>query len=96
MPTRPPIHRPQGWRPSSAKRPEMVEPYYASKEWRALRAQALKRDGYQCTVIEQGARCPNAAGIVHHVRERRDGGADHLDNLRSVCGIHHARLHRDR
>jgi 5-methylcytosine-specific restriction endonuclease McrA len=83
MPTRPPFHRPQGWHPTV--RPKKRDPFYVSRQWIALRANALLRDGYRCTRIRDGERCAAAAVTVHHVVPRTAGGPDALDNLRSLC-----------
>ncbi|MFN6254154.1 MAG: HNH endonuclease [Acetobacteraceae bacterium] len=63
----------------------MSDPYYISKEWRALRASILRRDGHRCAV----AGCPNRASVADHIKPRRDGGADTPENLRSLCEHHH-------
>lgn len=44
----------------------------------------LQRDRYTCQVGIPG-KCKAAASEVHHVRNRSQGGADHPDNLLSVC-----------
>lgn len=56
-------------------------PYYQSAAWRQLRAKALARDAHQCTTPG----CRAQAVVVDHVVPRRDGGADALSNLRSLC-----------
>ena len=56
------------------------------KNWPALRRQTLKRDGYACTWMDNGARCGQPATDVDHVGDP----ADHSpDNLRSLCSPHH-------
>jgi 5-methylcytosine-specific restriction enzyme A len=72
-------------------------PYYRSKHWRDLRAQALMRDRYRCTV--PGCRACCAAGdrlTVDHIetRPRSDGPtpADVLTNLRTLCLAHDAQI----
>lgn len=60
--------------------------YYNSAHWKALRAQALKRDRHICTTPGCGAR----AFIVDHIKTRPRGvltptALDVLSNLRSVC-----------
>jgi 5-methylcytosine-specific restriction protein A len=60
------------------------DPYYQTPHWRRLRAAALKRDGYRCVVPG----CGKAAVVVDHIKRRRDGGADVLGNLRSLCRDH--------
>ncbi len=56
--------------------------------WPAIRAAVLARDGYQCVArLKTGARCPARATDVDHIGDRHD---HHPDNLRSLCGWHHA------
>jgi 5-methylcytosine-specific restriction endonuclease McrA len=66
--------------------------YYWSSHWRRLRAAALRRDGYRCTVEGCGAR----ASIVDHIRTRPRSSEpsleDVLENLRSLCPHHDAQL----
>lgn len=58
--------------------------YYHSPAWRALRALALRRDDYTCTVPG----CGQPAAVVDHIVSRKDGGTDTLLNLRSLCTFH--------
>jgi 5-methylcytosine-specific restriction endonuclease McrA len=60
------------------------DPYYKSKHWHRLRAAALKRDHKTCVVPGCGQR----AVVVDHIKRRRDGGADVLANVRSLCREH--------
>ncbi len=57
--------------------------FYASKEWRELRALKLKQDPL-C------ARCGKAATVADHIIEVKDGGCKLcIDNLQSLCnGCH--------
>ncbi len=88
MPTKPPIYRPPGWTPT-LKRPEVQEPYYQSAEWRFLRQQCLERDRHQCTRPDCQTPHRGHGGrlIADHIVERRDGGADALHNLRTLCSF---------
>jgi 5-methylcytosine-specific restriction endonuclease McrA len=61
--------------------PNEIDPYYRSRGWLALRRQALARDHYQCTAPG----CANKASVADHIISQRDGGADALANLRSLC-----------
>lgn len=61
-----------------------ADPYYKTKAWQLLRKAALRRDLYTCVVPG----CGEPAYVVDHVVARRSGGADHLDNLRSLCKAH--------
>ena len=60
------------------------DPYYQTPHWRRLRAAALKRDGHRCVVPG----CGQPAVVVDHIKRRRDGGADVLGNVRSLCRDH--------
>lgn len=62
----------------------MSDRYYRTSRWFKLRTAALKRDGYRCVVPGCGQR----AVVVDHVIARKDGGADVLHNLRSLCRYH--------
>ena len=66
--------------------------YYWTTHWRELRAAALKRDHYSCTI----AGCIMPATIVDHIATRlRQAGStslDRLDNLRSLCATHDAQM----
>ena len=66
--------------------------YYTTAHWKALRAAALRRDRWRCTV----AGCGRQATIVDHVvtRPRQDepSPAERLDNLRSLCASHDAQI----
>src|SRR6266540_5070093 len=62
----------------------MRDPYYRTKHWKRLRAARLKIDNYMCTVPGCGAR----AVVVDHITRRRDGGADTIENTRSLCDEH--------
>jgi 5-methylcytosine-specific restriction endonuclease McrA len=97
MPMKPPTFRPPGWGPAP-KRTAVQDPYYQSTEWRALRAACLERDGYQCTMPN----CPTPGRgrggvlIADHIVERRKGGPDILENLRTQCSFCHGRRHGSR
>ena len=61
------------------------------REWHRLRGHILKRDGHQCTVMENGQRCPAKATDVDHTVPVSQGGTDADDNLRAMCREHHNR-----
>ena len=46
---------------------------------------ALERDDYRCTVPG----CSRIALHAHHIQFRSDGGSDELENLTSLCLVHH-------
>jgi 5-methylcytosine-specific restriction endonuclease McrA len=49
-------------------------------DWRNVRDEALARDGYRC--IE----CRGRENLdVHHIKSRRKGGTDALENLVTLC-----------
>jgi len=63
--------------------------YYTTPHWRALRREALRRDGNRCTAPG----CGSTDGlVVDHVRTRPNSDAstplDVLANLRTLCGYH--------
>jgi hypothetical protein len=62
----------------------MSDAFYRSKEWRALRAEVLRRQP-TCTTPGCGAR----AVAVDHIQPRAKGGPDTLANLRGLCIQHH-------
>lgn len=64
------------------------DPYYRTPQWRTLRAAVLARDGHRCVVPG----CSEFATIVDHIQARRAGGADRLDNLRSLCKRHDGQI----
>ena len=55
--------------------------------WEVIRRRILRRDGHQCTHIDEtGKRCTERATDVDHITP----GDDHRDeNLQSLCGYHH-------
>jgi 5-methylcytosine-specific restriction endonuclease McrA len=73
--------------------PKMVDGFYKSAEWIALRKACLERDKYQCQLVLPG--CMGRASIADHKVSRRNGGADNLANLRSVCRACDNRLKED-
>jgi len=65
-----------------------ADPFYASPEWKALRRLRLEIDGHACVIPG----CGKTARIVDHVISRRTGGADTIENLRSLCVDHDNRF----
>lgn len=63
------------------------------KEWRAVRAAVLERDGHHCTVAryDRGVAC--APGPLHVHEIDHDADPYDLTNYSAVCGAHHARWH---
>lgn len=56
--------------------------------WDHLTKRVLRRDGHQCTWLENGERCTARATDVDHIVNDDN---HELDNLRSLCGPHHRR-----
>lgn len=50
-------------------------------DWPSIRTYVLNRDKHLCQTCKV-----NVAGEVDHVWPRRLGGADHISNLRAICG----------
>lgn len=63
---------------------------YNSKQWYALRKQALLRDNYQCRSC--GCVCGRKGEAqVDHIIPKQDGGLDELSNLQVLCIACHGR-----
>lgn len=62
----------------------MSDPFYKSKHWHHLRKARLLMDNYTCVVPG----CGRLARVVDHIKRRRDGGPDTIENLRSLCDEH--------
>jgi 5-methylcytosine-specific restriction protein A len=61
--------------------PKVVESFYSSAEWKAVRAKVLERDEYRC--VKCG--CREGKLTVDHIVERKDGGADYdMENLQTL------------
>lgn len=74
-----------------------ADPFYLSAAWKALRRQALKRDGYRCTVC----RCDvsgRGQSRVDHIKPRRTHPqlALDLNNVRTLCPQHDNQGHREK
>ena len=65
--------------------------FLRSPEWKALRQQALQRDGHKCCLCGSTARLN-----VHHIFCRKFFGDLKLDidNLLTVCSKCHFRIHK--
>ena len=70
--------------------------YYWTRHWRELRAAALARDHWRCTVTG----CHQPARVVDHIKTRprqtAPSAEDRLDNLRSLCATHDAQIKEQR
>lgn len=60
-------------------------------DWAALRAAALRRDGDECTLHFR--RLCFGPLDPHHVWRRGQGGPDDIDNLITLCRLHHRWVH---
>ena len=71
------------------------EPPYGP-EWNAVRQQVLCRDNYTCTNPNCRVvyRPPKHGRLdAHHIKARRKGGTDTVDNLKTLCKPCHALEH---
>jgi 5-methylcytosine-specific restriction endonuclease McrA len=66
----------------------MTASYYASKEWKVLKASVMVRDGQACQKCGR-----NDDLVVHHIEPRTKGGADAADNLITLCKSCHFKAH---
>ena len=77
--------------------------FYHSAPWKAARKARLEIDGGMCVecmaeFYRGERRHPKRAVMVHHVQpitERPDLALD-LDNMRSLCDMHHNRKHPEK
>jgi len=93
MPSRLEFHRPKGRPRNRSLRPTSHQRGYGGRAWQALRRQALIRDNWQC---RQCGKIVDSRwdGQVDHIRPKRQGGEDRLDNLQVLCLRCHARKTR--
>src|SRR6185436_11356217 len=70
---------------------------YGSSAWKALRHQALIRDGYRCVVCGTSV-VGKGTYQVDHIQSLRTHPhlALSLANVRVLCVYHHAQRHRDK
>jgi len=68
--------------------------FYQSTAWIKARELALKRDNYLCVECLKEKRI-RKADVVHHIIEVKDDftKALELDNLSSICHMHHNQIH---
>jgi len=53
------------------------------------------RDDRQCTFESLGIRCKQKRWLeIHHIKPVREGGENTLENLTTLCSIHHDWTHR--
>ena len=81
---------------------KQADPFYLSKAWRTVRAEALRRDHGMCVRCMErfmnGGEKPRLAVIVHHKKSRKEYPELELelDNLESLCDICHTREHPEK
>lgn len=81
---------------------KQADPFYLSKAWRTVRAEALRRDHGMCVRCMErfmnGGEKPRLAVIVHHKKSRKEYPELELklDNLESLCNICHNREHPEK
>ena len=91
MPTRAAQHHPAFWRPYVApprRRTDDADRYYGTMAWRRLARECIELASGLCAICGRFG-----ADTADHIRERRDGGADELSNLRAVHRSCHAKRH---
>lgn len=61
----------------------------STRRWRTIRDAILRRDGFRCQMIRDGARCGRPAGDVNHKIRRADAPPgfplDAASNLEAAC-----------
>jgi 5-methylcytosine-specific restriction enzyme A len=76
-------HKRVGWNEWQAAKGNNVQRGYG-KAWRALRAEAMRRDSHLCQCcLEEGVYTP--ATDVDHITPKALGGTDELGNLQALC-----------
>ena len=81
---------------------KQADPFYLSKAWRTVRAEALRRDHGMCVRCMErfmnGGEKPRLAVMVHHKKSRKEYPELELDldNLESLCDICHNREHPEK
>lgn len=68
--------------------------FYKCKEWRSLRAKALKRDHYECVMCRAEGKYHRAENVHHilEVKERPDLALT-FSNIECICIKHHNFIH---
>ena len=90
VPTRPPIHRPQGWEPRKAwdtSTAPFSERY--GSDWSTIRDHVL-RDEPMCRPCLHAGRS-RASTICDHIIAKAHGGTDARSNLQGICERCHKR-----
>lgn len=84
----------------------MKKPYLScsGETWQKARMRTLVRDDFTCQFhklgLSEGEGCTlehpeNRLRFlhVHHIQERQNGGTHDLDNLITICRVHHVMVH---
>ena len=63
--------------------------FYTRTEWKQIRLEVLDRDGNKCQ------QCGfNGKGLhIHHIKRKRYGGTEELENLITLCHVCHMKTH---
>jgi len=77
----------QRWSRSPEMRPSAAKRGYG-RRWRRLREMQLNREPLCRVCLEMGFETP--ATDVDHIVPIRDGGRNSLENLQSLCHLHHS------
>lgn len=74
-----------------------THPFYGGTAWKAVRVEALKRDGYRCVVCNRSV-AGKGQSRVDHILPRSDYPHLSLDvnNLRTLCAEHDSHAHREK
>lgn len=79
----------------------MKHPYLQARgeAWDKARMRALVRDDFTCQAhklslcVELCTETRLRFLHVHHIRDRQKGGTHDLDNLITICRVHHTQIH---
>lgn len=78
-----------GWVADQYMSPERKAEYLKSPKWYSLKRTVLARDGYKCRV------CSSTTDLqVHHITYIGLGGNEELEDLATLCGTCHSKLHK--
>lgn len=78
-----PGHAPSPWAGAEARKAAR-RAELSDRQWRALRVEVLKRDGWKCDL------CGDPATEVDHIVPFTEGGRSTPSNLRAICRPCHA------
>jgi hypothetical protein len=73
----------------AAKQHRDAHAYYSTAHWRKLRERRRDLDYRQCVVCTSRERL-----MCHHIKPRKDGGDDSIENTTTLCHSCHSRLER--